>query len=129
MTDNPTQRNQTMKRLIAAVSFAALAVPAVAAEYGMPFEQAELDRALPQINFPAVESRSADPRSLPYEQAQADRALPSFGSSEPHLVAASGNTRSDVEISVQAETVGSNGRHSFATGPWANDYNFIAPAQ
>ena len=118
-----------MKRLIAAVSFAALALPAVAAETGMPFEQAELDRALPQINFPAVESHSVDSRSLPYEQAQVDRALPSFGNSEPHLVAAAGNTRSDVEIAVQGERIDSTGRYNLATGPWANDYNFIAPAQ
>ena len=117
-----------MKRLIAAVSFAAFAVPSIAAEYGKPFEQLDLDRALPQVNIPAVESRSADTRSLPYEQAQVDRVLPSFGSSEaPRLVASSGNTRSDVEIAVQSERVDSTGRYSLATGPWANDHNFVAP--
>lgn len=67
-----------MKRLIATVSFAVLAVPAVAAERGKPFEQLDLDRALPQIEFPAVERSNAEVRSLPYEQAQVDRALPSF---------------------------------------------------
>ena len=39
-----------MKRLVTAVSFAVLAVPAVAAQ---PFEQTELDRALPQVNVKA----------------------------------------------------------------------------
>ena len=42
-----------MKRIIAAVSFAALAVPALAVEHGKPFEETELDRQLPQINVPA----------------------------------------------------------------------------
>ena len=118
-----------MKRLVAAVSFAAFAVPSIAAEYGRPFEQLDLDRALPEVNIPAVEARSLDTRSLPYEQAQVDRALPSFGGSEtaPRLVASSGNTRSDVEIAVQSERVDSTGRYNLATGPWANDHNFIAP--
>jgi hypothetical protein len=58
-----------MKRLIAAASFAVLAVPAVAAQ---PFEQTELDRAQPQI----AENGSAGARSnLPFEQAELDRAL------------------------------------------------------
>lgn len=35
-----------MKRLVAAVSFAAFAVPALA---GAPFEQTQLDRALPEL--------------------------------------------------------------------------------
>ena len=38
-----------MKRLITAVSFAVLAVPAFAAERGAPFEQTELDRVLPEV--------------------------------------------------------------------------------
>jgi hypothetical protein len=38
-----------MKRLIAAVSFALIAAPAVAT----PFEQTELDRALPELNIVA----------------------------------------------------------------------------
>jgi hypothetical protein len=43
-----------MKRIIAAVSFAVLAVPALAAERGAPFEQTELDRALPQVEITAA---------------------------------------------------------------------------
>jgi hypothetical protein len=119
-----------MKRLIAAVSFAVLAVPAVAAESGKPFEQLDLDRALPQINLSAVEARSVDTRSLPYEQLAIDRTLPNVGARAEHRqLAASGSTRSDVEIAVDAQAVGSSGYAGLATGPWANDHNFIAPAQ
>ena len=48
-----------MKRLIAAVSFAVLATPAFAVEIGKPFEQLDLDRALPDIELrrTAEESR------------------------------------------------------------------------
>jgi hypothetical protein len=38
-----------MKRFIAAVSFAVLAVPVLAAEHGGPFEQTQLDRMLPSL--------------------------------------------------------------------------------
>ena len=70
-----------MKRIIAAVSFAALAVPALAVEHGKPFEQTEADRALPQVKDPAPAARrSTDSRS------------------------------------------------QSAQSPWANDWNFIAPA-
>ena len=74
-----------MKRIIAAVSFAALAVPAFAVEHGKPFEMTELDRQLPQVNLPApADKRSANPGSQAARTAQAS--------------------------------------------PWANDWNFIAPA-
>jgi hypothetical protein len=109
-----------MKRLIAAVSFAVLAVPALA-QNGKPFEQLDLDRALPDINVPAVEPRSVDPRSLPYEQAQVDRELPSFDTGRVQFAAASGTTMSDASAEPAEST-------SKAQSPWANDWNFIAPA-
>lgn len=93
-----------MKRLIVAAALAALAVPAFAVETGKPFEQTELDRALPQINVPAPAQRSVDSASLPYEQAQVDRMLPSFDTGRTDTTVA-GSSRS----------------------PWANDWNFIAP--
>ena len=93
-----------MKRLIAAVSFAVLSVPAVAAEYGKPFEQLDLDRALPQLTISEGQS-----------------------SAQATQVASSGSTRSDVEIAVEASDVEPTGHSALATGPWANDYNFIAP--
>ena len=52
-----------MKRLIAAVSFAALALPALAVEHGKPFEETELDRQLPQINVPAPADKRAAERT------------------------------------------------------------------
>ena len=66
-----------MKRILAAVSFAVLAIPAFAADV-----------------------------SAPYEETQADRALP--------------NVQVDGERSKKSNSTESN--------PWANDYNFIAPA-
>lgn len=65
-----------MKRILAAVSFAVLAIPAFAAQVSAPYEDTQNDRALPNI------------------QTRGDRDSKS-------------NTQSN---------------------PWANDYNFIAPA-
>ena len=106
-----------MKRLIAAVSFAVLATP-VLADAGKPFEQLDLDRALPNISVPAAsETRYPFNGSAPYEQLTVDRALPDIRV-ERSQVASSGATRSDVEIATEAKDV----------SPWANDHNFIAPA-
>jgi hypothetical protein len=88
-----------MKRLIAAVSFAVLATPAFA-ETGKPFEQLDLDRALPQISFPTVESPTANTQ----------------------VAAASGATRSDASSADQAPESART-----TESPWANDWNFIAP--
>jgi hypothetical protein len=38
-----------MKRIIAAVSFAVLAAPVFAVEVSAPFEQTQLDRAVPNV--------------------------------------------------------------------------------
>jgi predicted membrane chloride channel (bestrophin family) len=38
-----------MKRILVAVSFAVLAVPAFAAEISAPYEQNQVDRALPNV--------------------------------------------------------------------------------
>lgn len=67
-----------MKRFIAAVALSSLALSAGAVEIGKPFEQLDLDRALPNV------------------AGHADSA--------------------------------STGRTQTAQSPWANDYNFIAPA-
>jgi hypothetical protein len=62
-----------MKRLITAVSFAVLAVPAFA---GAPYEQNQFDRALPQSEKKSSERTSAAQRGLPFEQVELDRATP-----------------------------------------------------
>ena len=111
-----------MKRFIAAVSFAVLAVPAFAAEMGAPFEQTELDRALPQIEISATGSRNVEISSRPFEQTELDRALPSIGGENVRFAAASGNTASDA--SVGNEPAG----YEPAGYVWANDHNFISPA-
>jgi hypothetical protein len=109
-----------MKRLIATLCFAVLATPLLA-DNGKPFEQLDLDRALPNIpdtvTAPAVYPFGG---SAPYDQLAVDRALPDLpAKSEPmrSQVAASGATRSDIELSVE-ESVES---------PWENDVGFIAP--
>jgi hypothetical protein len=68
-----------MKRLIAAVSFAVLATPVLAT----PFEQTELDRALPEISVEVAPSASA------------------------------GETRSDVEIAAPAVESSWENDHNF----------------
>lgn len=89
-----------MKRFIAAVSFAALAVPAFAGT----FEQTELDRALPQglENASAGASAERAQANPPFEQSELDRALPS--------------------VQTKARDAHASVRESI-------DYNIIAPAQ
>ena len=120
-----------MKRHIVAVALAVLAVPALAAEIGAPYDQLEIDRQLPNIEFAPVQAQAADSRA-PYDQLAVDRALPNLNlpaqSTQYAEAAGAGNTRSDLEIATDAASRASNGS-GWATGPWANDYHFIAPAQ
>ena len=95
-----------MKRLVAAVAFSSLAFSASALEIGKPFEQLDLDRALPNIEFAPVEAYVADLHA-PYEQLVIDRTLPN--------------------VAGHAESA-STGASQSAESPWANDWNFIAPA-
>ena len=105
-----------MKRLIAALSFAVLATPTFA-DNGKPFEQLDLDRALPNIPEVTVHpTQYPFGGSAPYEQAEVDRMLPNLPM-ERSRVAASGSIRSDVELSAEAAE----------ESPWAKDYHFIAP--
>ena len=106
-----------MKRSIAAVSLLVLAT-AVLAEHRKPFEQLDLDRALPSIAEPSDVVSFVYDGSAPYEQVMVDRALPVLPV-EPSQVAASGITRSDSEIATD----------DAGESPWANDHNFIAPPQ
>ena len=110
-----------MKRLIAAVALTSVALSASALEIGKPFEQLDLDRALPNIEFAPVEAYVADSRA-PYEQLVIDRALPNLnlGGHKAQFAeaAGAGSTRSDA----------STGSEVSAESPWANDWNFIAPS-
>jgi hypothetical protein len=101
-----------MKRFIVAVAFALSAAPALA-NVGAPFEQNELDRALPNVpeSVSTYEPIASD--RMPFEQTQLDRAI--LGTPETVLLAAVGG------MSYKSDEGGES--------PWASDHNFIAPAQ
>src|SRR5687768_7725242 len=105
-----------MKRFIVAASFAVFAVPAFAA--GLPYEQNQVDRALPNLPEKAVATQPATSFGAPFEQTVLDRAVPNIQPRAKVLAAVSGDTRSDVEIATDVST----------ESPWANDHNFVAPA-
>lgn len=116
-----------MKRFITAISLAMLSVPAFAIDRGAPYEQLNVDRALPQIPQRAVQPFVAD-SSAPYEQLTIDRALPNLPQRDGRVApvgdkvrfAGSGSTRSDAS----PDPIGVRK----APSPWANDHNFISPA-
>ncbi|HEX2199597.1 MAG TPA: hypothetical protein VHG88_13405 [Burkholderiales bacterium] len=117
-----------MKRHIVAVALAVSAAPALALEIGAPYDQSQVDRQLPNIEFPVVAPYVADARS-PYDQLAVDRAVPNLPAQRSvQYAAAAGSTRSDAEISTEGAVNLTSGS-GLATGPWANDYHFIAPAQ
>jgi hypothetical protein len=90
---------QEMKRSVIALSLALLASPALALEVGPPFEQLQIDRALPNIEFPAQQGAR-------YEGAR-------------YAQAATGSTRTDASVDAEASV----------ESPWANDFHFVAPPQ
>jgi hypothetical protein len=111
-----------MKRLIAAVALIAVAVPVFAQEYGPPYSQLDVDRALPQIEFAPVEEYVANEHA-PFEQLAIDRAQPNLPGPDVQYAesAADGSTRSDAGVD--------HGDAAQFESPWAHDHNFIAPAQ
>ena len=106
-----------MKRTLAVLAISLFAVNANAIEVTAPFEQLNIDRALPNIEFAPVEAYVADARA-PFEQLAIDRALPNLRGQNIQF-ASTGGTSSDASVAEES-TVGS---------PWANDHNFVAPAQ
>jgi len=100
-----------MKRLILAASIA-LSTSAFA-DNGKPFEQTELDRALPQIEFAAVAPYHAG-SNAPYEDLVVDRMLPNLPAKASQYAEVDTGTR--VDAAAEA-----------AESPWAKDYHFIAP--
>ena len=108
-----------MKRLIAALSLSAVALSASALEIGAPYEQLNVDRALPNIEFAPVEAYVATSRA-PYEQLSIDRALPNINFPSSNLQfaeSADAGTRIDAYGHVES-----------TESPFANDWNFIAPS-
>jgi len=111
-------KGNTMKRLITALGFSVLSLSASAVEFGRPFEQLNLDRALPNIEFPPAKPYVADSRA-PFEQLTLDRALPKLPSPSVRFAeSTAGGTQTDVSGGTEAQT----------ESPFANDQNFIAPA-
>src|SRR4051812_19693360 len=106
-----------MKRLILASALSAVALSASALEIGKPFEQIDLDRALPNIEFAPVDQYVATSRA-PFEDLAIDRALPNLPAHNRQVAEVAGSTKSDASV----------GGEVSAASPWANDYNFIAPA-
>jgi hypothetical protein len=105
-----------MKRLIVAVAIALSTAPALA-DVGAPFEQNELDRALPALseNVAAYEPISSE--RMPFEQSQLDRGSLGIPEQEQERV-----------------LVAQMGGLSYKSGEesqsaWSTDHNFIAPAQ
>jgi hypothetical protein len=105
-----------MKRCFIAIAVAALASPALALEAGPPFEQTQLDRKLPDIQFAPVAPYMADEHA-PYEQLVIDRALPDLPALARQFAGAAGDTRTDAAPDGAAPV----------ESPWAHDWNFIAP--
>jgi hypothetical protein len=112
-----------MKRIIAAVLLASLAVPALALEVGPPYEQTVEDMQLPNVKDPVITDSASSgstlfglKEGLPYEQWRVDTALPNV--KDPVVT-------QPVQVAGPATGFAS----TEATGPWANDWNFIAPAQ
>jgi hypothetical protein len=107
-----------MKRFIAAVSFAVLAVPAFAG--GLPYDQNLVDRALPNLPHTVVRAETGSTFGAPFDQSLLDRALPDFPAQRRIVARFKGDTLSDADIAVARAADAS---------PWSNDYHFIAPAQ
>ena len=101
-----------MKRLILAASIAFST--SAFADNGTPFEQSELDRALPQIEFATVAPYQAS-SNAPYEQVNVDLVLPNLPQKATQYAEVDRGTR--VDASSEA-----------TESPWAKDHNFIAPA-
>jgi hypothetical protein len=100
-----------MKRLIVAVALALSAAPALA-NVGAPFEQTELDRALPTVPESITPYEPISSERMPFEQSILDRGH--LGLPEPVLLASTGGT--SYKSGEESES------------PWASDHNFIAPA-
>lgn len=94
-----------MKRTLATVSFALLAVPAFADDRGTPYEKSQFDRGIPVQAIPhdraAGGSSAAAPTTVPQKQAEG--------------------------VLRQRAGSGSSAATARTDSIWAKDHNFIAP--
>jgi hypothetical protein len=116
-----------MKRFIAAASLALVTSSAFAAQIGKPFEQLDVDRALPDI-AQAEASATVYPfnGSAPYDQVAVDRTLPNIAvtterptTERAQLAASAGETRTDAVNAAEEKP---------AVSPFAEQHDFVAPA-
>jgi hypothetical protein len=119
-----------MKRIIAVALLASLSVPVLAADIGAPYEQTVQDMQLPNVKDPAVSDSASSgstffgiPESAPFEQTQLDRQLPNV---KDPVVTPSTQVAGPAQYVDPRQATGDSPE---ATGPWANDPNFIAPPQ
>ena len=101
-----------MKRIITAALLAALAAPAFAVEIGAPYEQTQVDRQLPNVQDPVVAGQASS--SSTYEEYKIDTALPNVN---------------DPVVTPRTQVAGPVTELGSQEPAFANDFNFIAPAQ
>ena len=89
-----------MKRHVATIALVLAASPALALEIGPPFEQTQLDRQLPNIEFPPLEPYVPDSRA-PYEQLIVDRMLPDLPTPNRQMAQNRGRTQTDAAAPAQ----------------------------
>lgn len=110
---------------------------------GMPYEQTQVDRQLPNVKDPVIDpSASAGAGAgrqytpgfvpgMPYSQLDVDQALPNVKdpvSSTQVAGPATAGSSAPVRGAFGPDATGPGTHSALATGPWANDWNFIAPA-
>jgi hypothetical protein len=142
-----------MKRIATAALLASIVGSALAAgasadqqytpgfEPGRTYEQTQVDRALPNVKDPVIERPASAGSSAidenfsgfepgrTYEQTQVDRALPNVKDPvQTTQVAGPASAGATAPRAFGPGTYGPGTDSRLATGPWANDWNFIAPA-
>lgn len=111
-----------MKALIVALGLTAVALAVSAQEYGPPYSQLDVDRALPEIEFAPVEEYVANERA-PFEQLAIDRALPHLPDVDVQYAEPAAGGRTMIDAGTD------HGNPAQGESPWAHDHNFIAPPQ
>ena len=124
-----------MRKLALNIGIAAIAVAfqgANAAEFGPPYEQLDVDRALPNLAEQAPAQKGA--YGTPFEDVELDRALPQFPERSPRAPSTRGAPHEDLNIdrmwpSVSEPAIdgGASGGATSAGSPWDDDPYFVAP--
>jgi hypothetical protein len=119
-----------MRRIIATVLLASLSLPVLATDIGAPYEQTVQNMQLPDVKDPLGTDSASSGSTLfgmkegaPSEPWRLNQALPNV--QDPVV-----SQRQQVAGPAQSmNPLQATGDSPEATGPWAQDPNFIAPAQ